>query len=189
MLFNKSKSILKAFPCGLVGSYVIPDGVTNIYFEAFAYSSLTTVTIPASVTFANDYAFAFSALESIVFLGDAPGYVSETLPFDYDSKATVYYLPGTAGWDVTLEGLPTVMLFRPDPVIVDHGPGFGVQTNGFNFVIDWATNASVVVEAITNLANPNWLPLQTNVLTGVPSGFCDSQWSNSPSRFYRVLSQ
>lgn len=42
--------------------------------------------------------------------------------------------------------------------------GFGLQTNGFGFTISWATNASVVVEACTNLFNPVWVPVQTLTL-------------------------
>lgn len=36
--------------CHQLGSVVIPDGVTNIAFKAFAYSSLSSVNIPADVT-------------------------------------------------------------------------------------------------------------------------------------------
>ena len=42
---------------------------------------------------------------------------------------------------------------------------FGVQTNPFGFIISWATNVPVVVEACTNLANPTWSPVDTNTLT------------------------
>jgi hypothetical protein len=42
-----------------------------------------------------------------------------------------------------------------------------------------------VVEASTNLANPIWIPVGTNILTGGSSYFSDPQWSNYTSRFYR----
>jgi hypothetical protein len=61
-----------------------------------------------------------------------------------------------------------------------------VQSNAFGFVISWATNASVVVEACTNLASPVWQPIQTNTLTGGTAYFSDAQWTNYPARFYQL---
>jgi len=78
--------------------------------------------------------------------------------------------------------------FLPKPLILSAGAGFGVQTNRFGFIISWATNSPVVVEACTNLANPSWYPLATNSLTSGSSGFSDPQWTNYPGRFYRLRS-
>jgi hypothetical protein len=61
-----------------------------------------------------------------------------------------------------------------------------VQTNRIGFIISWATNISVVVEACTDLANPVWIPVSTNTLTGGSSYFSDPQWTNHPTRFYRL---
>ena len=63
-----------------------------------------------------------------------------------------------------------------------------MKTNGFGFIISWATNLSVVVEAGTNLANAGWTPLATNTLTSGSSYFSDPDWANYPTRFYRVRS-
>jgi hypothetical protein len=62
----------------------------------------------------------------------------------------------------------------------------GVRTNQFGFNITGASNIVVVVEANTNLAKPTWSPLCTNILTGGSSYFSDPQWTNHPSRFYRL---
>ena len=86
------------------------------------------------------------------------------------------------------DGRPTAPWFLPNPIILNNGPGFGVQPGGFGFTISWATNASVVVEAATNLAHPVWLPMSTSPLTGGTSYFSDPQWTNYPERFYRVTS-
>ena len=83
---------------------------------------------------------------------------------------------------------PTAPWFLPNPLILNNGPGFGVQPGGFGFTISWATNASVVVEAATNLANPVWIPVSTNPLTGGTNYFSDPQWTNYPERFYRATS-
>src|SRR5262249_35114705 len=103
--------------------------------------------------------------------------------------ATVYYLPGTMGWGTTFGGLPTALWSLPYPVVLENGPYFGVQTNGFGFVISWATNLSVVVEASTNLANPAWIPVGTNSLSNGSSYFSDPNWTKYPSRFYRLRAQ
>jgi hypothetical protein len=95
-------------------------------------------------------------------------------------------LPGTTGWGAMFDGLPTAPWFLPNPLILNHSAGFGVQPGGFGFTISWATNASVVVEACTNLANPVWIPLSTSPLTGGTSYFSDPQWTNYPVRFYRA---
>jgi hypothetical protein len=72
-------------------------------------------------------------------------------------------------------------------VILNGEPSFGVGANGFGFTISWATNASVVVEAATNLANPVWIPVSTSPLTGGTNYFSDPQWTNYPGRFYRAV--
>jgi len=99
--------------------------------------------------------------------------------------ATIYYLPGTTGWDdfSTNTGLPTA-LWTPPGQISD--AGLGVRTNQFGFTINWAGAVTVVVEASTNLANPAWIPLATNTLTSGSAYFSDPQWTNYPARFYRV---
>ena len=51
-------------------------------------------------------------------------------------------------------------------MILNFGPSFGVGLSGFGFNISRATDLPVVVEACTNLTNPNWSPLATNILTG-----------------------
>ena len=56
-------------------------------------------------------------------------------------------------------GLPTALWFLPNPLILTFEPSFGVHTNKFSFVISWATNIPVVVEACTNLAGNTWQPV------------------------------
>jgi len=66
--------------------------------------------------------------------------------------------------------------------------GMGVRTNQFGFNITNVIGASsvpFVVEASANLSSPNWQPLQTN--TGSVY-FSDPQWTNYPTRFYRIRS-
>jgi hypothetical protein len=76
----------------------------------------------------------------------------------------------------------------PYPQILTTAPSFGVQAKGFGFIISWATNLSVVVEASTTLAQPVWVPLSTNALVNGWSYFSDPQRANYPARFYRIHS-
>jgi hypothetical protein len=108
--------------------------------------------------------------------------------FGSDNKATVYYLPGTTGWSNTFAGRPTALWFLPSPLILNNGPSFGVQSNAFGFIISWATNISVVVEACTNLADPVWFPVATNTLTNGSFNFSEPLQTTSPGRFYRISS-
>ena len=188
VLVNKSQTTLIRFPQGKTGNYTIPSSVTSIGSWAFQYcTGLTGVTIPSNVTSIRENAFSdFISLKGVYFLGRAPRFGSGIL--GGDSTATVYYLPGTAGWGPTFGGRPTAPWLLPNPLILNNGSRFGVRTNQFGFVISWATNASVVVEASADLAQPIWTPVGTNTLTDGSSYFSDPQWMNYPARFYRLRS-
>jgi hypothetical protein len=214
VLFNKNQSTLMQCPGGKVGTYTIPNSVTSIGYGAFySCTSLTNVTIPNSVTNIGGDAFAecssltsltiansvtsigdwasysCTSLTSVYFQGNAPSLgLLGSYVFFGDNNATVYYLPGTTGWGSTFGGRPTALWLLPNPLILTIGPSFGVQSNGFGYIISWATNRSVVVEASTNLAAHNWYPLATNALSGGSSYFSDPQWKNYPVRFYRLRS-
>jgi hypothetical protein len=209
VLFDKSQTTLLKYPEGLSGGYTIPTSVTSIGNSAFYECvGLTNVTIPNSVTGIGPYAFvncssltsitipgsvvsidlaAFggcSGLASVYFTGNAPtlGLFGQ---FDSDTNATIYYLPGTMGWSTNFAGLPTA-LWLPQIQLSD--ASFGVRTNQFGFNINWASGMTVVVEASTSLIHPTWSAVATHTLTGGSSYFSDPQWTNYPSRFYRIRS-
>ena len=192
MLFDKTQTLLLQYPAGKAGvAYTIPNTVTIIADSAFSWClNLTNITIPSSVTNIGSSAF-FECyyLTSVFFGGDAPWSVGSYL-FDLiagTSSATVFYLPGTAGWASMFAGRPTALWFLPNPLILS-GPSFGIQTNRFGFVVSWATNLSVIVEGSTDLVHGSWSPLSTNALTNGSSYFSDPNWINHPTRFYRIRS-
>jgi hypothetical protein len=102
-----------------------------------------------------------------------------------DSKATIYYLPGTTGWGSTFEGRPSV-LWNPQLQVRD--ANFGVRTNRFGVLITGTPNIPIVLEACMNLAWPAWVTLQECTLTNGSLYFSDPDWTNSRSRFYRIRS-
>lgn len=68
VLYNKAKTELIFCPEGLTGAVAVPNGVTKIADNAFAYcENLTAVTLPSTLTTIGEGAFAgCTALESIV---------------------------------------------------------------------------------------------------------------------------
>jgi hypothetical protein len=76
---------------------------------------------------------------------------------------------------------------RLPPQILSGGSDFGVVSNQFGFSLAGLFGQVVVIEASTNLAD--WIPLQTNTLSGVPWYVSDSDWELFPQRFYRARLQ
>jgi hypothetical protein len=214
VLFNQSQTTLIEYPSGKVGSYSIPNTVTNIGPSAFYGTSLTSVTIPNSVTSIGMDAFSYCTnltsvtipnsvtsirngafsyctnLTTVYFQGNAPKNDSpgiDFLIFVSANNATAYYLPGATGWGPTFWGIPTALWSLPYPTILNNS--LGMRSNQFGFTVSRATNLSVVVEAATDLANPVWSPVATNNLSGGTFYFADPQSPKYPSRFYRVHSQ
>jgi len=178
-----------AFGICMFTNVTIPDSVTSIGRSAFWACSLTNVTIGKSVTSIGERAFSYCYyLTGVYFRGNAPMLVGEEVLFGTGDDTTVYCLPGTTGWGPTFDFRPTALWVLPTPVILTTPPSFGVRTNRFGFIISWATNASVVVEACAGLANPTWSPVGTNTLVEGWSYFSDPQWTNRGSRFYRIRS-
>jgi hypothetical protein len=139
-----------------LANVIVPDSVTNIGGDAFG---------------------ACPSLISIYILGNAPPNDGTIFFNDSPSSVTVYYLPGTTNWGTTFGGVPTV-LWNPQATVLSLGGG------KFDFNITGPTNAVIVVEACTNLANPVWIPVSTNTLSGGTSSFSDPQWVNYPNRYY-----
>lgn len=88
-------------------SVTIPDSVTRIGDSVFSHCHrLASVTIGKGVTHIGQKTFlGCRNLKAVYFNGNAPDVGNDL--FQYADKATVYYLPGTTGWERKLEGRPT----------------------------------------------------------------------------------
>lgn len=180
--------------CVLLRTLTIPDSVVSIGNYAFATcTNLMEITIGRGVKSIGDYGFKMLGWPYVLpepmhfhFRGGAPQLgVNVFQPY----VTTIYYLPGTVGWGSTFGDMPTQPWVLPNPLILDFGPSFGVQGGQFGFVISWATNVNVVVEATTDLKAGPWTPLVTNGLNQGSIYFSDAHWENYSNRFYRVRSE
>jgi hypothetical protein len=171
--------------CTALTSVNISNGVISIGGGAFAgCTSLVNVTIPGSVISIGSNAFAYcSRLAGVYFQGNAPA--TDSTVFAGDSVLTIYNLPGATGWNPTLAGV-SVVLWNPQAQTGDGS--FGIQNYQFGFNVTGSSNLLVIVEGCTDLANPIWTPVGTNILVGGWSYFSDPQWTNYPGRFYRLRS-
>ena len=113
--------------------------------------------------------------------GSVPNVYSDgSSTFHQAYKVTVYYMPETYGWGSTFGGRPA-KLWNP----LMHG--FGVQANRFGFNVTGTAGIPILVEACTGPYEV-WLPLQNGTLTNGSINFSDPQWTNYPSRLYRIRS-
>lgn len=177
----------------------IPDSVTNIadgdgYFGgtvgAFYGTGLTNVIIGKGLAYLGLGAFNWcQTLRGVFFRGDAPttgvGFFGSEDIFHGSGLVTVYYLPGTTGWESTLAGVPTA-LWNPQAATSDGN--LGVQQGRFGFNITGTADIPIVVEASTNPAAGSWVPLQNCTLTNGMIHFSDSTWTAHPGCIYRIRS-
>jgi hypothetical protein len=176
-----------AFDNCSMATIFIPNSVTAIGLSAFIFChDLTTVTIGKGVTNVGNQAFYFDKkLTSVFFQGNAP---TLGLNVFFDDSATVFYLPGTTGWDSfnTNSGLNPAVLWNPQAQV--GGASFGVKNHKFGFIVTGTTNIPIVVEACTNLVSSSWTSLQNCTLTNGSIYFSDPNWTNGAARFYRIRS-
>ena len=172
--------------CTGLKNITIGNRVTSVGTESFfGCTGLTTITLPNSVASIGDLAFYDCGnLAGVYCQGNAP-HVDGSHAFGNAPKVTVYYLPGTTGWDSAFGGRPTALW---SPQVQTGDASFGVRSNRFGFTITGNSKVVLVVEACANLANPVWSPVGTKSLAGGSSYFSDAEWTNSPARFYRLRS-
>jgi hypothetical protein len=173
------------YRCTTISNITFSKSLVEIGIDSFIQcTGLNSVTLPARVSSILERAFADCVnLGAVFFVGNAP--TGDPTAFEGDNNTTVYYLSGTTGWGATYLGRPAV-LWNPQAQM--DADTFGVRSNQFGFTIVGPNDATIVVEATTDLARSNWSPVGTNILNGGTSHFSDPKWTNYPSRFYRFRS-
>jgi hypothetical protein len=189
VLFYRNQATLIKCPEGKTGSVTVPKDITMIESCAFLHCmGLTNIIIPNTLLNIGNYAFAYCySLTGVYFYGNAPGL--NVSVFSGDTNATIYVLPGTLGWHDLYLDRPIASWFLPYPLILpstQYGECWSNTTNRFDFFISWATNATVVVEACTNLTSHIWIPVSTNTLAGGTSYFSYPDWRHPSTRYYRI---
>ena len=189
--------------CGLT-RLALPNSLTNIQnasyisiggpFGVFNWcTSLTNVIFGKDLAYLGTGAFTFCTNRvAVYFQGNAPATVGTNggpIPgpwiFLGAPLVTVYYLPGTTGWEPTFSDRPTRLW---NPQIQTGDASFGVGANGFGFKIAGTPDIPIVIEACPDLATGSWAPVQDCTLTNGLLYFSDLQQTNHPSCLYRIRS-
>lgn len=118
VLYDADGTTLVQYPGARAGTFSIPEGVTTVGMYAFAWSSVTSVTIPGSVNSLESYAFSYSAALTSVTMPDSIGTMHPTA-FSGCDALTYVMIKGGASSTVTdytgiLNKIPA-----PTTVVVD----------------------------------------------------------------------
>ena len=104
---------------------------------------------------------------------------------NYVGSTGGYAGSGTLRFDmVTVSGVGYVSNAPPTPAVLGL-PQLGTNQS-LSFTVAGASGANYIVQAATNLANPNWLSLATNTS---PFTFVVTNMGAFPERYYRAVSQ
>lgn len=114
-----------------------------------------------------------------------------TIPLGPGPTNVILFTGGNGGVNLDYVAF-TPLPLPPWNACIQSNTNFGFKSNRFGFDVGGA-NWFFAVDAATNLVNPTWFALVTNAIVngGITNGvsyFSDSQWTNYPTRFYRVRS-
>jgi len=135
VLYDADGTTLVQCPGARAGAFSIPEGVTTVGMYAFAWSSITSVTIPGSVNSLEYYAFSYSAALTSVTMPDSIDTMHPTA-FSGCDALTYVMIRGGASSTVTdytgiLNKIPaptTVVVDSPAAVDLTKISAFGTVT-------------------------------------------------------------
>ena len=150
ILFNKDKTNLICYPEGKKDtSYVIPDSVESIGYEAFyACYNLTSITIPDSVTSIGDRAFrscnnltSITIPDSVTSIGDRA--------FDYCNNLTIYCQSNSTAETYAIDN-------KIDYVIDDDGPTVKLALDNSYIVVTASDSGVGLADEAYSIDGTNW---------------------------------
>ncbi len=117
VLYDADGTTLVQYPGARAGAFSIPEGVTTVGMYAFAWSSVTSVTIPGSVNSLEFYAFSYSAALTSVTMPDSIG----TIPPAFSGCDALTYVMIKGGASSTVTDYTGILNKIPAPttVVVD----------------------------------------------------------------------
>ena len=168
--------------CASLTSVTIPGSVTNLGGSAFAScAGLTNATIGTNVANLGSCAFSnCTSLAAVYFQGNAPS--ADSTVFTND-PATVYYLPGTTGWNAsTFDGRPAVLLNPPYLCTTTNGAItiIGYTGSGGAVTIPGTIN-NLPVTAISSGAFQNCASLTSVTIPASVTNIADTAFQNCSS--------
>jgi hypothetical protein len=180
-LFDVNPNLVFYYSTGAAGwspQVLISDGKFGVQNNQFGF----TITGTSGLSFIVQ---ASTNLEQPVWMPVSTNTLAGTTTYFSDPQwlnypARFYHLRSSA-----YDGY-AVALWNPQMQTSDGS--FGVHNNQFGLTIIGTANIPIVVEGCTNLTNASWTALQSCTLTNGSIYFSDAQWTNYPSRFYRISS-
>lgn len=185
------------YGCVNITNVIIGNSVAQIGGGSFAGCiGLTSLTIPNSVTDLGDQCFGNCYnIASVYFSGVPPRsgnlvfwlyYSDNNITYYTPNPAlTIYRLPSANGWPQVpnpWDGHPTAFWL---PQVAEDG-SMGVNDGMFGFNVNWVPGEQWVIDACTDLNNPGWEEIYWSAFSGNSTNFSDPEWSNFPSRYYRI---
>jgi formylglycine-generating enzyme required for sulfatase activity len=170
------------FGCASLTSVSLHDDITSIGLFAFSgCSGLTSVTLGRGVSSIPSEAFAGClSLRALYFRGDAPVIAEDA--FAGVDNVTVYYVPGTSGWEETIAVRPTMQwsgLFGVHEIKVYSGLTL-IGEIGKVYSIEYVTDLSDPAES-------DWRCLEYLQLPASPYLWADKAAPATGKRFYRTV--
>lgn len=184
VLFNKDKSELLCYPAGRKNkSYSIPNGVTTIYYDAFAdCTSLTSVTLPDSMTNCDSDMpgfFGCLSLESILVDENHPSLLSvDGILFRKDMTAIEKYPCSKKGQSYTTPDDVTTIgfgAFRKCTLLTNITLSDGVESlSSFAFAHCTSLTNITIPKSITHITSYDFS--ECTSLTTVNYGGTKAEW-------------
>jgi DNA/RNA endonuclease G (NUC1) len=88
----------------------------------------------------------------------------------------------STGLDLAIQGLITPVAAVPQPAATPVFATFTLTNNQFQFLVTGTVGSNYVLQAKSDLSNPNWVPIFTN-----PAPFQFTETNAYPQRFYRAV--